>query len=343
MTGKELQVFNVNGIKVNYKIIHEQYYICISNFIANEEHPEDIIRGWISNKNTIEFLGLWEQQNNSNFKLGEFTQFRENAGSNKFHLRPQKWINTTNAIGLKSKAGNGGGTYAHEDIALEFASWLSPEFKLYLITEFKRLKQKEAEEQHKLEEWQQNRWLTKINYKLHTDAIKYNILPISNAPKQYEGCIYASEAEMLNKIVFGITSKEFKEKHPTIAKKGNMRDFAEKKVLVIITNLESANAKMIREGFVNQQDRFYKLLKQANDEKKSFGITDNNLFQHNLFVSLDNKEEHIDKLQYIQESIANKQGDIDFIQNIKQAQLDLPENDKPEDIIAPFTREFKKK
>jgi len=326
MTSKELKVFNVNGIKVGYKIIHEQYYICISNFIANEDHPEDVIKTWIRNKNTIEFLGLWEQQNNNNFNSGEFARIKNEAGSNKFTLRPRKWIELTEAIGIKSGAGKySEGVYAHEDIALEFASWLSPEFKLYLIKEFKRLKQEEAQRINRLEEWQQNRWLTKINYKLHTDAIKDNILPILNTPKQYEGCIYASEAEMLNKIVFGITSKEFKEKYPHLAEKGNMRDFAEKKVLVIITNLESANAHMINQGIVKQEDRFYKLLEQANNEKKTFGITDDNLFQNNLFISLDNQE------------------DIDFINNIKQAQLELPENDKPEDIIAPFTRDFKKK
>ena len=312
MTSKELQVFNVNGMKVNYKIIHEQYYICISNFIANEEHPEDIIRTWIRNKNTIEFLGLWEQQNNTNFNSDEFVRIKNEAGTNKFNLRPRKWIENTNAIGMKSGAGKySEGVYAHEDIALEFASWLSPEFKLYLITEFKRLKQEEAQRKNRLEEWQQNRWLTKINYKLHTDAIKYNIIPILNTPKQYEGCIYAGEAEMLNKIVFGITSKEFKEKYPNLAEKGNMRDFAEKKVLVIITNLESANAKMIRDGVVTQEDRFCKLLQQANDEKKSFGITDDNLFQHNLFVSLDNQED-INKLNNTQEEIEQK---VSFVVN----------------------------
>ena len=292
MTNKELKVFNVNGIKVGYKIIHEQYYICISNFIANEDHPEDIIRNWLRNKNTIEFLGLWEQQNNDNFNSDEFGRIKNEAGSHKFTLRPRKWIELTKAIGIKSGAGKySEGVYAHEDIALEFASWLSPECKLYLITEFKRLKQKEAEEQHTVKEWQQNRWLTKVNYRLHTDAIKNNIIPILNTPKQYEGCIYADEAEMLNKIVFGITAQEFKNKYPHLVKNGkNMRDFADKQVLVIITNLESANANLINQGIVRQEDRFCKLLEQANNEKKTFNINNNNLFQKKLSASLRQQE-----------------------------------------------------
>ena len=256
MTSKELQVFNVNGVRVNYKIINEQFYICISNFISNEEHPEDIIRTWIRNKTTIEFLGLWELQNNKKFNSAEFVRIKNEAGSNKFNIRPRKWIETTNAIGIKSGAGKySEGVYAHEDIALEFASWLSPEFKLYLITEFKRLKQKEAEEQHKLEEWKQNRWLTKINYKLHTDAIKDNILPVLQTKKQDEWKIYSNEGDMFNKIVFGMTATDFQTKYPNFVKNGkNMRDYANAKALVIISNLESANANLINQGIVKQKE-----------------------------------------------------------------------------------------
>ena len=308
MSEKIIEVKVDNGVVrtlINFEDENNNY-ICLTD-IAEKFGSQDIIRNWLQNKNTIEFLGIWEKLNNKNFNLVEFHQIKNEAGLHSFLMSAKKWTTLTNAIGIRAKTGRyNSGTWAHKDIAMHFCTWVSPEFYLKLIQEFQRLKKAELEQQNRLEEWQQNRWLTKINYKLHTDAIKDNILPILNTPKQYEGCIYASEAEMLNKIVFGITSKEFKEKHPTIVKKGNMRDFAEKKVLVIITNLESANAKMIRDGLVKQEDRFYKLLQQANDEKKSFGITDDNLFQHNLFVSLDNSQEDINQLNNTQEEIEQK-------------------------------------
>ena len=313
MSEKIIEVKVDNGVirtSINFEDENDNY-ICLTD-IAEKFGSQDIIKNWLQNKNTIEFLGIWEKLNNKNFNLVEFHQIKNEAGLHRFLMSVKKWTNLTNAIGIKAKSGRyNSGTWAHKDIAMHFCTWVSPEFYLKLIQEFQRLKKAELEQQNRLEEWQQNRWLTKINYKLHTDTIKYNILPISNTPKQYEGCVYANEAEMLNKIVFGITSKEFKEKYPNLADKGNMRDFAEKKVLVIITNLESANANMINQGIVNQEERFYKLLEQANNEKKSFGITDDNLFQHNLFVSLDNQE-NIDKLNNTQEEIEQK---VSFVVN----------------------------
>ena len=313
MSEKIIEVKVDDGVirtSINFEDENDNY-ICLTD-IAEKFGSQDIIKNWLQNKNTIEFLGIWEKLNNKNFNLVEFHQIKNEAGLHRFLMSAKKWITLTNAVGIRAKTGRyNSGTWAHKDIAMHFCTWVSPEFYLKLIQEFQRLKKAELEQQNRLEEWQQNRWLTKINYKLHTDAIKYNIIPILNTPKQYEGCIYAGEAEMLNKIVFGITSKEFKEKYPNLAEKGNMRDFAEKKVLVIITNLESANAKMIRDGVVTQEDRFCKLLQQANDEKKSFGITDDNLFQHNLFVSLDNQED-INKLNNTQEEIEQK---VSFVVN----------------------------
>lgn len=313
MSEKIIEVKVDNGVirtSINFEDENDNY-ICLTD-IAEKFGSSKLIDNWFQNKNTIEYLGIWEQLNNKNFNSLKLQEIKNEAGLHRFLMSAKKWITLTNAIGIRAKTGRyNGGTWAHKDIAMHFCTWVSPEFYLKLIQEFQRLKKAELEQQNRLEEWQQNRWLTKINYKLHTDAIKDNIIPIFNTPKQYEGCIYASEAEMLNKIVFGITSKEFKEKYPNLADKGNMRDFAEKKVLVIITNLESANANLINQGIVKQKERFYKLLEQANNEKKSFGITNDNLFQHNLFVSLDNQE-NIDKLNNTQEEIEQK---VSFVVN----------------------------
>ena len=180
------------------------------------------MKNWLRVRSTIEFLGLWEQLNNPNFKLVEFDQFKTEAGSNSFVLTPQKWIKNTNAIGIRSKSGRyGGGTFAHKDIAFEFASWVSPEFKLYVIKDYQRLKQDES---HKLElEWDVRRIIAKTNYRIHTDAIKYNLIPES-LPQNQQGFIYASEADVLNKALFGFTAAEWRAKNPD--KKGNVRDYA---------------------------------------------------------------------------------------------------------------------
>ena len=243
--------------KVDVLIINNKEYISLTDLAryADSEEPRLPIRDWMRNKEVIFFLGLWEQLNNENFKGGEFTTFKNEAGSNKFKMSPQKWIKETNAIGIISKSGRyDGGTYAISDIAFEFASWLSPEFKLYLITEFQRLKRNEAY-QNKID-WHVNRLLTKANYIIHTDAIKNIIVPtLSEKQKKY---IYASEADILNVALFGMTAKEWREKNPLIADKGNIRDYTDLLHLIILNNLENINAELI-ERKLSQNERLIKL------------------------------------------------------------------------------------
>lgn len=213
----------------------------------NPEAPADIVKNWLRSKNTIELLGLWEKLNNPDFKLVEFDQFKAEAGFNHFVLSPKKWITSTQAIGIQSKAGRYGGTYAHVDIALEFASWVSVEFKFYLIKEFKRLKSQEAGQL----EWNVKRQLTKINYRIHTDAIKENLIPAELSGQQMS-LVYASEADILNMSLFGKTAKQWRDLNPDT--KGNIRDYANVSQLVCLANLENLNAHFIEQG-LSQSER----------------------------------------------------------------------------------------
>ena len=225
---------------INVIRIDNQEYISLTDLAryADADDPRYPIQNWMRNKDVISYLGLWESINNENFKGVEFDTFRSEAGSNKFKISPQKWIKETNAIGIISKSGNNGGTFAHSDIAFEFASWLSPEFKLFLIQEFQRLKKNEAY-QNKIE-WHANRTLAKANYLIHTDAIKSIIVPtLTEKQKKF---IYAEEADVLNVALFGMTSKEWREKNPDLADKGNIRDYTDLLHLVILNNLENINA-----------------------------------------------------------------------------------------------------
>ena len=225
----------------------------------NPEFPADVIKNWLRNRSTIEFLGLWERMNNPEFKLVEFDQFRIESGSNAFVLSPQKWISSTNAIGIQSKSGRYGGTFAHKDIAFEFASWISPEFKLYIIKDYQRLKE---DENGKLSlDWNLRRTLAKTNYKIHTDAIKQHLIP-QNVSQKQKGITYANEADVLNVALFGMTAKEWREQNPDKAKRGNIRDEATLEQLIILTNLESYNAELIKEG-VPQSERLEKLNQSA--------------------------------------------------------------------------------
>lgn len=210
------------------------------------------------NKDVISYLGLWEGFNNSNFKGVEFDTLKNQAGSNKFKISPQKWIKETNAIGIVSKSGNGGGTYAHYDIALEFASWLSPEFKFYLITEFERLKRKESY-QYEIE-WSASRLLSKVNYLIHTDAIKEIIVP--NLTEEQKNFVYQSEADVINVALFGITAKEWREKNPTLAKDSNIRDCTDLLHLIILNNLKNTNAELIKLN-MSQKERLVRLNESA--------------------------------------------------------------------------------
>ena len=228
-------------------------YICITDIakFKNPERTDDLIRNWLRNRNTLEFLGIWEQLNNPAFKPVEFDGFKKQAGLNSFTLTPKQWIEQTAAIGLISKAGRYGGTYAQRDIAFEFASWISVEFKLYLIKEFQRLKEQEFQQLG----WDIRRNLAKVNYLIHTDAIKENLIPDSLTPQQIN-FVYASEADLLNVALFGVTAKQWREFNPDI--KGNMRDHANMHQLVCLANLESMNAHFINQN-MSQAERLVKL------------------------------------------------------------------------------------
>lgn len=246
---------NANGIEIRVNSTNESDYISLTDIAKkrNPEFPADVIKNWMRSRSTIEFLGLWEKLNNPNFKLVEFDQFKQEAGTNSFVLPPQKWIDRTNAIGIISKSGRYGGTYAHTDIAFEFASWISPEFKLYIIKDYQRLK---ADESHvKQIDWSIKREIAKSNYKIHTDAIKEKlILPtLSNAQISHT---YASEADIINVALFGITAKDWRKMNPDT--KGNIRDTATIEQLIVLSNLESMNAVFIREG-LSQSERLFRL------------------------------------------------------------------------------------
>lgn len=231
----------------------------------NPEFPADVIKNWLRSRSTIEFLGLWERMNNPNFKLVDFDQFRIESGSNSFVLSPQKWIASTNAIGIRSKSGRYGGTFAHKDIAFEFASWISPEFKLYIIKDYQRLK--EDENSRLSLDWNLRRTLSKTNYKIHTDAIKEHLIP-EDLSKKEQGFTYANEADVLNVALFGMTAKEWRDKNPNAKRGENIRDSATLEQLIVLTNLESYNAELIKDG-LPQHDRLIRLNQAAINQLNS--------------------------------------------------------------------------
>jgi hypothetical protein len=228
-------------------------YISITDIAKykNPNNADDVIKNWMRNRNTIELLGLWETIHNPDFKPVEFDGFRKEAGLNSFVLTPKKWIETTNAIGIISKSGRYGGTFAHKDLAFKFASWISVEFELYFIKEFQRLK----EEEQKQIGWSAKRELAKINYRIHTDAVKKNLIPQELTPKQAV-VIYANEADVLNMAMFGITAKEWRDANPDL--KGNIRDYAGINELICLSNMENLNAVFISEN-LPQNERLLKL------------------------------------------------------------------------------------
>ena len=251
----------VNKRKINVLRIGNKDYISLTDLAryADNEEPRLPIRDWMRNKEVISYLGLWESIHNENFKGGEFDTFKNEAGSNTFKMSPQKWIRETNAIGIISKSGRyDGGTFADPDIAFEFASWLSPEFKLYVIQEFQRLKKNEAY-QNKID-WHANRVLSKVSYTVHTDSIKNIIVPtLSEKQKKF---VYAEEADVLNVALFGITAKEWRENNPNLAENGNIRDYTDLLHLVILSNLENINAELIEMG-ISQSERLVRLNNMA--------------------------------------------------------------------------------
>jgi hypothetical protein len=233
-------VINVQGSAITIVKQNESDYISLTDMVRNFEVGSSLIENWLKNKDTILFLGIWEQINNSDFNSIEFEGIKNEAGRNSFYLSTKKWIESTNAKGLIASAGRYGGTYAHKDIAFEFGSWLSPEFKLYLIKEFQRLK--DDENMRLSLEWNLNRVLSKINYKIHTDAIKENIIP-ENITKEQANYLYASEADILNDDLFGKTAKQWRDTNPD--KEGNIRDYATIEQLLVLSNMESMNAEFI--------------------------------------------------------------------------------------------------
>lgn len=253
---------NVLDKDVTIYVQNDEDYICLTDMARykDPDRTDYIIQNWLRSRTTIEFLGIWEQLNNPNFKPIEFDGFRKQAGLNSFVLTAKQWIEKTGAIGLVSKSGRYGGTYAHKDIAFEFASWISVEFKLYLIKEFQRLK----DDERKQLGWDIRRNLTKINYRIHTDAIKENLIP-AELSKQQINNIYASEADVLNMALFGKTAKEWRDTNPD--KKGNIRDYADISQLVCLSNLENLNAHFVNDG-LPQDERLVKLNKIAIQQMK---------------------------------------------------------------------------
>jgi len=244
----KVKELNVQGRNVRFLTYNGLDYVCITDIAAlkNPLEPKDVVKNWLRSRSTLSFVGLWEKLHNPDFKGVEFDPLLAEAGENSFTMSPSRFIEDYNAIGLICKTGRGGATYAHKDIAFEFTSWISAEFKLYLITEFERLKSDEQ----KLLGWSVKRELTKLNYRIHTDAIKENLIPAELTAKQ-TAIVYASEADVLNMALFGMTAKEWSEQHPDL--KGNMRDYADIAQLICLANLESLNAVLIEEKLPQPQ------------------------------------------------------------------------------------------
>ncbi|TAD85115.1 MAG: KilA-N domain-containing protein [Bacteroidetes bacterium] len=256
-------IIKVKDSEISIHQIGKEDYISLTDMVKGFG-DDTMIYSWMRNRNTLEFIGIWEEMNNPDFKGNEFVTFKSQAGLNTFNLTPRKWIEATHAIGIVSKAGRyGGGTFAHKDIAFEFGSWLSPEFKLYLIKEFQRLKE---DENNSLKlEWNLQRTLAKVNYHIHTDAIKEKLIPATITPKQ-ASFTYATEADLLNVALFGTTAAVWRTVNPTLD--GNIRDHATIEQLVVLSNLESINAVLIHQGLI-QQERLLQLNQIAITQMKS--------------------------------------------------------------------------
>ena len=259
------KIINVQGREITLISDKVNDFISLTDMARyrDAERTNYIIQNWMRTRSAIEFCGLWEQLNNPNFKSIEFDAFKNESGANSFALTPQKWIDSTNAKGIISKSGRYGGTFAHRDIAFEFATWISAEFKFYFIKEFQRLK---ADENDRLKlDWNLQRTLAKVNYHIHTDAIKENLIP-KELSKTQTSFVYANEADLLNVALFGITAKQWRDENPKA--EGNVRDMASLEQLVVLSNLESINAVLIHQGLA-QSDRLMQLNKIASSQMKS--------------------------------------------------------------------------
>ena len=252
----------VQGKEITIILDKEQEYISLTDMLKAKD-GDFFISDWLRNRNTVEYLGIWETVYNPDFNYGEFATIKSQAGLNSYKLSVKEWVQKTNAIGLKATTGRYGGTYAHPDIAFEFGTWLSPVFKLYFVKEFQRLKN--AENDRLKLDWNLQRTLAKVNYQIHTDAIKENLIP-NEITKQQASYVYANEADLLNVALFGITAKEWREANLEL--KGNIRDFATLEQLVVLSNMESINALLIRQN-LPQSERLIQLNKVAITQMKS--------------------------------------------------------------------------
>lgn len=266
---RKRKVLKVQNTDVNVVDINGNDFISLTDMLKSKD-GDFFVSDWLRNRNTVEFLGVWESMNNPDFNYGGFATIREKAGLNNYKISVKEWIEKTNAIGLKASSGRYGGTYAHIDIAFEFGMWISPQFKLYLIREYQRLKQIENN-QYNLE-WNVKRLISKTNYSIHTDAVKEKLIPqVRPWARSFE---YAKEADLLNLAIFGITAKQWKEANPEKDKKGeNIRDSASIAELIIVSNAESLNAELIKEG-LSKQERYEKIQKMAQDQMKILSLED---------------------------------------------------------------------
>lgn len=267
--GNEFQEkMNIQGVEITVVSKgDEDDYISLTDIARKKdgEYPSYAIQNWLRNKNTLQYLGVWENLYNPDFNSIEFDGIMEDAGTNGFIMTPKRWIEKTNSLGIRTKAGRYAATYAHKDIAFEFASWISPEFKLYIIKDYQRLK---SDENNRLSlNWNLRRVLTKTNYKIHTDAIQENLIP-EDVSKAQQGFIYANEADVLNVALFGMTAKEWRKANPNKPKYENIRDSATIEQLIVLTNLESYNAEMIKDG-VSQAERLMRLNATAKSQMAS--------------------------------------------------------------------------
>jgi len=290
MSKEKKETIHAKGINIGiYTTDYKNEYISLTDIARyKSDEPNDVIRHWMRSRDVIDFLGLWEQLHNSDFKPTEFEGFRNEAGANAFTMSPKKWIESTNAVGIVSKSGRYGGTFAHSDIAFEFASWISPEFKLYIIKDYKRLK---YEENSKLSlNWNLNREISKLNYKVQTDAIKKNLIPPKLTPRQIS-YTYASEADLLNTVLFGKTAREWRGENPDI--NGNIRDNASLHQLLVLANMESYNAVLIQQG-KPQEDRMLLLHDLAVQQMQTLENVDTRRYlETNVPGTTENEEESI--------------------------------------------------
>ena len=274
MTSKKASLIHVQNIPVNVISMNQEDYICITDMAkakTDSARAADVIKNWLRNRSTLEFLGTWEMMYNQDFKVVEFDHFKMDAGLNTFVISVSEWIEKTKAIGMYVKAGRYGGTYAQKDIAFEFGSAISSVFKLYLIKEYQRLKD---DENNRLKiEWDAKRFLSKNNYLIHTDAVKNYILPNLDYKNNIEWIIYADEADLLNVALFGCTAKQWRDSNPELAKNSNIRDFASIAELTVLSNLETHNAELIKEG-KSKQERFIILCEIAKYQTKVLSEAD---------------------------------------------------------------------